>query len=224
MQKLYLFFYIFFFAAHAYDYPLLIDFSSISSGNSMEKYIEKNLLRRSFNLKNPIQSDRYSFNSLKKQPMDFYNNYSQYPTVTKKGYNNLIKREKTLQETLFKRDSGWFYYKKWKVDSGFPSDLSLYYFLNKNWSTALTYLNLSKRNPSSPQYVQEAEDFHIFFKTPANGLDWGFYLTSRSFLIGLFAGMNIGISCGIGYQSEIASFEIDTNLVPYGGIRASFHF
>lgn len=224
MKKLYLFIYIFFFIAKIYGYPLFIDYNSITNSNHLEKYREEKPFSRSLKPLNRINLEKHYFSVLEKETMDFHSHNSKFPNIIKEKYKNLTFSIKTLKEFTIKNDLYCFYYKKWKIDSSFPSDFTFYYLLNKKWSTAITYLNLTKKTTFIPTYKEEAENSKLIFKIPANGLDWGLYLTSHSLFVGLFAGINIGMSFGIETNKEIALLNFEYNIIPYGGIRAALHF
>ena len=224
MKRFYLFVFIIFFTVKSYDYPLVIDFSSISNSAYLEKYLEERPFLGSLGRIGSIKFNGDDFHPLKKEPPHFYTKAFTYQPSKNKTYYQLPFKIKNLKEYALKSNSGWFYYKRWKVDSSFRSDFSFYYLLNKKWSTALTYLNLTKQKTFMTKYKEEAETPNVFLKIPANGLDWGLYLTGQSLFFGMFAGLNIGLSCEIETNQQMISLKFDYHAIPYGGIRATFRF
>ena len=224
MKKFYLFIFIIFFTVKSYGYPLVIDFNSISCSTYLEKYLEEKPFLGSLERMGLIKFNRDYFYPLKKEPLNFYTKAFSYQPKKNRTYYQLPFYVKNIKEYILKINSGLFYYKRWKIDSNFRSDFSLYYLLNKKWSTALTYLNLTKQNTFMTKYKEEAEKPSLFLKIPANGLDWGLYLTGQSLFFGMFAGLNIGLSCEIETIQQMISLKFEYHAIPYGGIRATFSF
>ncbi len=224
MKRFYLFVFIIFFTVKSYDYPLVIDFSSISSSAYLEKFSEERPFLGNLGRIGSIKLKKDYFYPLKKEPLHFCTNTLSYQTSKNKTYYQLPFNIKKLKEYSLKSNLVWFYYKRWKVDSSFLSYFSFYYLLNKKWSTALTYLNLTKQKTFMTMYKEEAETPNVFLKIPANGLDWGLYLTGQSLFFGMFGGLNIGLSCEVETNQQMLSLKFEYHAIPYGGIRATFSF
>ena len=224
MRRFYLFIFIFFFSVKSYGYPLVIDFNSTSFSTYLEKYLDEKPFWGSLGRIGSIEFNGGYFHPLKKDPLLFYTKDFSYQTSKSKTYYQLPFNIKKLNEYTLKSNFDWFYFKRWKVDSRFRSDFSFFYLLNKKWSTALTYLNLTKQKTFMSMFKEEAETPNVFLKIPANGLDCGLYLTGQSLIFGMFGGFNVGLSCEIETNQQMISLKFEYHAGPYGGFRATFSF